>query len=250
MQSLVKNASEPVNDMMEWVFNRKDPFARCELSKEQVRALQMGEAISLDIEPNPQFEAVKFVTLYAYLPIPPSSKRGLNVCIEASGDASFLLDGECTKLPQHPYRFQHSLLLNFSQSSSPWKNIRAASEDQVLERWRKNRLITGRSPYTTFKIQLKRKPSWIEEGQFFGRTSLDRKRVLQACEDKGLIKRVKGKFQIIKSWPEIRSVGLPQVTETDRKIVKALFKKYLVLFEKPTKGPFFLQLLGYGYCRS
>lgn len=133
-------------------------------SEEEVKKLLTGEEINFEVPVNQNFDAMKYVTIYANIPnlrrniLDDSSKVNVHMRLYDSGYFSLYDDRKDVYyqyvFPQNYIDITHGLDVKYNDSDSI-NSIWSSVEDKGIEKFKNAGLNSGRSPYSMAKVSLK-----------------------------------------------------------------------------------------------
>ncbi len=122
----------------------------------ELHKLLTGESITFRLPTNESYDAVKFLTLYAYAP-QLSEYSYLNMTIDLDGPALFSISTDSKRkqfaFAQDKMTITHSMDIHFDQNQGI-NAIWASVEDRGLQKFKANKMDSGRSPFATVTLQL------------------------------------------------------------------------------------------------
>ena len=133
-------------------------------SEEEVKKLLTGEEINFEIPVNQNFDAMKYVTIYANIPnlrrniLDDSAKVNVHMRLYDNGYFSLYDDRKDVYyqyvFPQNYIDITHGLDVKYNDSDSI-NSIWSSVEDKGIEKFKNAGLNSGRSPYSMAKVSLK-----------------------------------------------------------------------------------------------
>jgi hypothetical protein len=242
---------------------------------DEAKRLLTGEKITLLLPPSKEFDVVKYITFYAYMPLYKEGKADryrpdeIMVDLEFRGATSFSVYDEkrnavsIYQFNQDPISITHSLDVKIEDKQG-CEAIWASEEDKVIRKFKNNNIDSGRSPYSQVSMQISKNEwnksfsSWSEVSKKLkdrfvtvfpsGTHGINNKieSILSDIRDVGWIS---DKNKIIAPWSEISSAehleSRGYTTGQAKWIKDVLFERSNVFGLSELTG-FEVQFVGYG----
>ncbi|EGT4864223.1 hypothetical protein DBN25_12615 [Clostridioides difficile] len=142
----------------------ENTYSLYDCNEEEVKKLLTGDEISFEVPLNKNFDAIKYVTMYANIPnlrrniLEDSLKVKVHIHLYDSGYFSLYDDKKDVYyqyvFPQNYINITHGLDVKYNDSDSI-NSIWSSVEDKGIEKFKNAGLNSGRSPYSMAKISLK-----------------------------------------------------------------------------------------------
>ncbi|HFL3523779.1 TPA: hypothetical protein ACG3Q9_003362 [Clostridioides difficile] len=142
----------------------ENTYSLYKCNKEEAKKLLTGDEISFKVPLNQNFDAIKYITMYANIPklrqniLDDSQKVKVHIHLYDSGYFSLYDDGKDIYyqyvFPQNYIDITHSIDVKYNDSDSI-NSIWSSIEDKGIEKFKNAGLNSGRSPYSMAKISLK-----------------------------------------------------------------------------------------------
>jgi hypothetical protein len=150
-------------------FDDHNPYATVSFAdnKNQACAFLTGEEISLSLPPSEDYNLVKYISLYAFIPLYQEimgqsltfEPGKITITMTFQGPTSFLFfnTANTTKtiyqFNQDPFSITHSMDVKIRDEEGVGA-IWTSTEDEVILKFKKNEMHSGRSPYSKIKIKI------------------------------------------------------------------------------------------------
>ena len=201
----------------------ENTYSLYKCNEEEVKKLLTGDEISFKVPLNQNFDAIKYITMYANIPnlrrniLDDSQKVKVHIHLYDSGYFS-LYDGRKDiysqyVFPQNYIDITHSIDVKYNDSDSI-NSIWSSIEDKGIEKFKNAGLNSGRSPYSMAKISLK---AHFNKKISYDSLTNEQKKKLESYFEKSSkrawiesmnilenIGYIDSKYVLVKSWSEIK----------------------------------------------